>query len=431
MSTTPSRSDVRHADVIIVGGGHAGLSISYLLKANAIDHVILEKNRVGHTWRTQRWDSFCLVTPNWQCRLPGFPYPGDDPHGFMGTDDIIRYIEAYAALISPPIREGVAATHLQSTSDGRFRLTSTDGEYVASCVVVAISDYHEPMIPRMAERLAPDILQLHSSEYRNPHLLRPGAVLVAGSGQSGCQIAEELHQSGRTVHLAVGGAPRSPRKYRGRDAIEWFDDMGHYDLPIERHPLKEKVRAKANHYLSGRDGGHEIDLRQLALEGMRLHGRLADIRGHRLTFHDDLTRNLDAADAVYVELRATIDRYIAESGIDAPTEPPFRPVWTPDKQQLMLDCASQGISTLIWSTGFRSDFGWIEIPIFNGNGYPGHRRGVTSVEGLYFVGLPWLYTWGSGRFSGIARDAEHIADCITARVHSLTARSRLPQPSGA
>jgi len=224
-----------------------------------------------------------------------------------------------------------------------------------------------------------------------------------------------VHLAGRQVHLCVGGAPRSPRQYRGKDAVDWLEEMGYYDIPIDQHPQRDRVRAKANHYLTGRDGGREIDLRKFALEGMQLHGRLNDIRDGIAGFRDDLRQNLDLADAVAESIKATIDAYIAKSGIHAPTEAPYRPAWQPGDAQLKLDLEQAQIRSVIWSTGFRSDFSWIDIPVFDGKGYPGHVRGMTDVPGVYFLGLPWLYTWGSGRFSGIAKDAEHLAERIKAR----------------
>jgi putative flavoprotein involved in K+ transport len=259
------------------------------------------------------------------------------------------------------------------------------------------------------------ILQVHSSKYKNPESLPEGAVLVIGTGQSGCQIAEDLHLAGRKVHLCVGSAPRSPRRYRGKDAVEWLDLMGYYDLSIDQHPQKEKVRSKANHYLTGRDGGREIDLRRFALEGMQLHGRLKNIASNKLEFFNDLKQNLDGADAVSESIKKTIDNFIAKNNLDAPLETPYQPVWQPAMDIPDLDLAEANITTVIWCTGFQSDFSWIEIPVFDGKGYPCHDRGVTDIKGLYFLGLPWLYTWGSGRFSGVARDATYLADYIMAR----------------
>lgn len=405
-----------HYSVIIIGGGQAGLSMSYCLKERGLDHIIFEKNKIGYSWRSKRWDSFCLVTPNWQCRLPGYPYPGPDPHGFMQKDEIVHYIEDYVRSFDPPVEEGVEVLRVaRNESEKGFELETSLGTYTADQVVIAVGGYHIPKQPKLAERLPSSLVQLHSSEYRNPQSLPEGAVLVVGTGQSGCQIAEDLHLAGRQVHLCVGSAPRSPRRYRGKDVVDWLDQMGYYDLSIDQHPQKEKVRTKANHYVTGRDGGREIDLRQFAREGMQLHGRLKSVSGSQLEFQTNLKQHLDQADAVAESIKKSIDTFIEKNQIDAPIDPPFQPVWQPEADQnLTLDCEAANVSTVIWCTGYDSDFSWVEIPVFDGKGYPGHDRGVTGIRGLYFLGLPWLYTWGSGRFSGVARDATYLADYIVA-----------------
>jgi putative flavoprotein involved in K+ transport len=408
-----------HYPVIIVGGGQAGLALSYCLKQRNVDHIVFERDRVASAWRSSRWDSFCLVTPNWQCTLPGFPYRGDDPHGFMLKDEIVRYIEAYVAFFEPPLHEGVEVRRVARAAGGEhFAVETSAGAFTAENVVVAVGGYHSVTLPRMAERLPRGIVQIHSSQYKNPQSLPDGDVLVIGTGQSGCQIAEDLHIAGRRVHLCVGSAPRVARRYRGKDVVEWLDDLGYYDLPVHEHPLKEGIRSRSNHYVTGRDGGRDIDLRKSALEGMQLYGRLLDIDGTRLTFARDLKANLDSADAVSESIKDTIDRHIERNGISAPIEARYVPVWEPEREVTDLDYVAANISAVVWSTGFASNFRWIELPAFDGKGYPTHERGVTSVEGLYFLGLPWLYTWGSGRFSGIARDAEYLSEDIVRRARS-------------
>ncbi|MGH8446057.1 MAG: MSMEG_0569 family flavin-dependent oxidoreductase, partial [Solimonas sp.] len=401
----------RRVPVAIVGGGQAGLAMSWLLKQRGIEHVLLEQHRVAHEWREARWDSFCLVTPNWQCRLPGHAYAGDDPQGFMLKDEIVAYLDRYAASFAPPLHEGVMATRLRPLDDGGFELKTTAGDWLAEQVVIATGGYHTPLIPRSAERLPASVLQLHSSNYRNPQALPDGAVLVIGTGQSGCQIAEDLHLAGREVHLAVGTAPRSPRVYRGREVTDWLTESGYYDVPYERHPQKETVREKTNHYLTGRDGGREIDLRRFALEGMRLYGRFDEIRataqGLEVRFEADLKHNLDQADVSYCAIRTSIDQYIAAQGIVAPLEAPYVPVWQPDAEPLSLDLAAAGIATVIWAIGFAGDYRWVEAPVFDGRGKPVQKRGITAVGGLYFLGLPWQNTWGSGRFADVGKDAEY------------------------
>ncbi|TDU71212.1 putative flavoprotein involved in K+ transport [Prosthecobacter fusiformis] len=407
-----------HYPVIIIGGGQAGLSMSFCLKEKGIAHLVFEKNRLAESWRSKRWDSFCLVTPNWQCALPGFDYAGDDPKGFMVKDQIVEYIESYARSFDPPLKEGVNVWRMRRNSSGVFEITTDIGDFTADQVVVATGGYQTSHLPRMAERFPSSITQLHSSNYKNAAALPPGEVLVVGTGQSGCQIAEDLHLAGRRVHLCVGGAPRTARRYRGKDVVEWLADMGYYDMPIHEHPKKDMVRSKANHYVTGRDGGRDIDLRRFALEGMQLYGRLKEVTGSTLSFADDLKQNLDQADNVSESIKTTIDKFIASKGIEAPQEDRYIPLWQPEDRPATLDYSQSGITSItsiIWSMGYGTDYRWIEIPIFDGKGYPNHDRGVTSVPGVYFIGLPWQYTWGSGRFSGVAQDARFLANCIESR----------------
>jgi putative flavoprotein involved in K+ transport len=267
----------------------------------------------------------------------------------------------------------------------------------------------------MAERLPASIVQMQSSEYRNPEAMPEGAVLVVGSGQSGAQIAEDLHLAGRKVILAVGEAPRCARFYRGRDVVDWLADMKYYDMPVDQHPLREGVRDNTNHYVTGRDGGRDIDLRRFAAEGMELYGRLDDLQDGAMRFAPNLAKNLDSADGVYNRINAGIDAYIGKNGIDAPSGGVYEAPWRPPQQErTTLDLAASGIGSIVWCIGFTPDFSWLDAPVFNGRGYPAHHRGVTPFAGLYFVGLPWLHTWGSGRFSGIARDAEHVVQSVRA-----------------
>ena len=404
-----------HYSVVVVGGGQAGLALSYYLSKCGIDHIVYEKRTAMHTWRTERWDNFCLVTPNWQCRLPDHNYQGSDPHGFMKKDEILRYLDEFKTKVHAPIREGVAVQRVAPRSQGGFDVKTNMGDCTASQVVVASGGYHVPIIPRMAERLPRNLLQLHSAQYRSADALPEGNVLVVGSGQSGAQIAEDLHLAGRKLVLAVGDAPRCARFYRGRDVVDWLAEMGYYEMPVQDHPLREGVRDNTNHYVTGRDGGRDIDLRRFALEGMQLYGRLVDANDKKLTFAPTLTAALDHADEVYNGINASIDKHIAANGIDAPHGEPYVPVWTPAAERTELDLAQSGISTVIWCIGFSPDFSWLDAPVFNGRGHPLHQRGVTQQGGLYFLGLPWLHTWGSGRFSGVACDALYLAERIAAR----------------
>ncbi len=406
--------------VVIVGGGQAGLAMSWHLTRAGLRHLVLEKHAIGHAWRNERWNNFCLVTPNWQCRLPGFPYRGDDPDGFMPKDAIVEYVEGFAASFEPPIQEGVTVERITPEDGGGYTIVARRGQEVceieADQVVVAAGAYGAPRIPEYAGGISEDILQLHSSTYRKSASLPEGAVLVVGSGQSGCQIAEDLHFDGRKVLLSVGNAPRSPRHYRGRDVVAWLEEMGHYDAAIADEPDPEATRRKTNHYLTGRDGGREIDLRAHARDGMRLLGRLDAIDASgRATFHDDLVERLDAADATYVRIREMIDRHIVECGLDLPAEPPYQPCWLPDEVPTALDLQDAGVSVIVWAIGFHQSFDSVHADVFDSGGYPRHLRGVTDAPGLYFLGLPWLHSWGSGRFSHVDRDARHLFEAILQR----------------
>ncbi|NDZ15762.1 MSMEG_0569 family flavin-dependent oxidoreductase [Variovorax sp. WS11] len=405
-----------HYGVIIVGGGQAGLSLSHCLQQRAIDHLVIEKRSLVHTWRTQRWDSFCLVTPNWQCQLPGWPYAGADPHGFMVKDQINDWLAGFVAHVKAPAIEGVTVERVWRAGEGeRFSVQTDAGLYTADQVVVASGGYHKPIVPRLAEKLPGSVAQYHSAQYRNPAQLPEGAVLVVGCGQSGAQIAEDLHLAGRKVHLATGNAPRCARFYRGREVVDWLADMRYYEMPVTEHPLREGVRDNTNHYVTGRDGGRDIDLRRFALEGMELYGLLSDFHEGSLELQPNLRDNLDHADRIYNGINASIDKHIAAQGIDAPPPSVYTPVWEPQEERTRLDLAAAGITSVIWCIGFSPDFGWVDAPLFNGRGAPVHVRGVTNEPGLYFLGLPWLHTWGSGRFSGVARDAEFLSDAIARR----------------
>lgn len=413
-----------HHSVIVVGGGQAGLSASYYLQQQGIDHLLLEKHSLTHTWRNQRWDAFSLVTPNWQCALPGYTYSdefrGADPHGFMKKDEINAYLSGFVQSVKAPALENITVQRVVPRASGGYEVHTSQGEFSADQVIVASGGYHTPIIPRLAERLPLDIQQIHSEQYRNPQALPAGNVLVVGSGQSGAQIAEDLHLAGRTVYLAVGDAPRCARFYRGKDVVDWLAEMGYYDIGVDTHPLREGVRDNTNHYVTGRDGGRDIDLRKFAREGMQLFGRMEGLQDGRLQFSGNLSASLDSADAVYNRINTSIDSYIEKNAINAPAGERYAPVWTPEQERNELDLRAEGITSIIWCIGFTPDFTWVEAPVFNGRGHPGHQRGITAQPGLYFLGLPWLYTWGSGRFSGVARDAKFVVEHIVGVVEKKT-----------
>jgi putative flavoprotein involved in K+ transport len=403
-------NEPEHFPVAIVGAGQAGLSVSYLLKQRGIPHVVLEANRVAHAWRRERWDAFCLVTPNWQCQLPGHPYSGCDPHGFMLKDEIVAYVESYAKLHDLPVREGIRVLRLAAGEHHPFLLDTGASPITADRVVVATGGYHRPRVPVFAGSFPAHITQLHSSAYRNSAALPPGDVLVVGTGQSGAQIAEDLLLEGRTVHLSVGSAPRCARFYRGRDVVDWLHDMGHYDAPIPSQSNPDDLRERANHYVSGRSGGRDLDLRDFALRGMKLYGPLRGIHDGTLRFEPSLKRNLDAADDVYRRINRSIDEHIARNNIPAPPVSVYAPPWEPTEEPTELALADTQIASVVFCTGFDVDFSWIDAGVLDHRGQPRHLRGVTSKDGLYFIGLPWLHTWGSGRFAAVGRDAAYIVE---------------------
>ena len=400
-----------HYGAVVIGGGQAGLSVSAHLAGAGIDHVVFEKKTAMHKWRDERWDNFCLVTPNWQCRLPGHDYDGADPNGFMVKPQILEYLAAFRAKYDPPIRENTPVLAVERRG-GVFRVETAQGACSADAVFLATSLYGDPFAPPCAARVPETTLQVHSNHYRNAGALPAGAVVVVGSGQSGAQIAEDLHLAGREVHLITGNAPRCARFYRGRDVVDWLWDIGQYDITVADDGMGRK-RHETNHYLTGRDGGRDIDLRAFALQNMKLYGRLRDIRAGKMQFDGNLAKNLDEADRVYNGINALIDRHIEAKAIAAPPGGIYRPMWAPPEETTELDLSK--IAAIVWATGFTPDWSYVREPIFDGTGYPIQRRGVTREPGLYVIGLPWLWTWGSGRFLSVGRDAEHLVGVEQAR----------------
>jgi len=409
-------TDAGHVTVAVVGGGQAGLSVSWYLGQAGVDHVVIEAQTPVHAWADTRWDNFTLVTPNWHCKLPGYSYEGDDPDGFMTRDEVVHWLAGWFDTFEPPVLTHTRVTTLRPAAAGGFELVlqTADGEEVLRCdhAVVATGGYPVPVVPPFAAALDPMIKQFHSEEYRNADQLPDGAVLVVGTGQSGAQIAEDLHLAGRQVHLAVGSAPRVARSYRGRDCMTWLSDMGLYDKAAPEYPGGKAAIEKTNHYVTGRDGGRDIDLRRFAAEGMRLYGTLSNGKDSRLTFEPSLRAALDKADSVYNSICADIDAYIERERIEATEASRYTAGWAPDAEPTDLDLADEGVTSIVWAIGYRPDYRWIEASAFDGAGRPMQNRGVTNVEGLTFIGLPWMHTWGSGRFLGIDRDAQHVAAAI-------------------
>ncbi|KUM40229.1 NAD(P)/FAD-dependent oxidoreductase [Arthrobacter sp. EpRS71] len=407
-------------DTVIIGAGQAGLTTSYWLTQLGVEHQILDRRHsLGGAFQ-DRWDSFYMNTPNLALDLPGMPYVGDDRDSFISRDAVVNLFRRYAELIAAPVHTGVDVTGLTSAPNGGFTLETSLGNLRARKVVLATGAYQVPKIPALAAKLPAGVTQLHTHHYRNPSQLPAGAVLIVGTGQSGGQIAEELHAAGREVHLSVSIVPEAPRRYRGQDLIYWMLETGKHGpdygvnaLTTEALP-SPALRFAPNPLLSGIDGGHSIHLRELGRRGMHLHGHLETIDDGDITFSDDVPERLGTVESIFAQRSGrAIDAYIAAAGIDAPEQPPAPPDdWLPS-EQTELNLAGANITSVLWATGFKLDFGFVVHPLVDEWGYPRHSRGATEIPGLYVVGLPWLTRHYSAIVGGVGLDTRRIAERIS------------------
>jgi putative flavoprotein involved in K+ transport len=398
-------------EVAVIGGGQAGLATSFELTRRSVEHVVLERGRVGETWRG-RWDSFCLVTPNWTVQLPGGAYDGIDFDGFMPRDQIVGFLERYAANSSAPLRTGVTVTSL-TPGDSFFTLETTEGPVEARAVVVATGAYQQAHRPAAAASLPDDILQLDADDYRNEGSLPAGGVIVIGSGQTGCQIAEELHDAGREVFLACGRAPWAPRRIGGHDLIWWAVETGYFDASVDTLPGPE-ARLAANVLATGRDGGHDLSLRTLRASGVTLLGHFLGANGRRAGFAPDLEASVAWGDDRYRQFRALVDRVARERGLSDPALPDPEPFDgnTPESVDL------ERIGAIVHAGGFRPDYRrWIVLPNgFDAFGFPLHEDGMsTAASGLSFVGVHFLRKRKSSLLYGVGEDAAIVATTIASR----------------
>ncbi len=398
-------------ETVIVGGGQAGLATSYHLNRRGREHVVLEQAaQAGNAWRNGRWDSFTLVTPNWAFRLPGAEYDGDSPNAFMPRDEIVSRLEQYVVDMSLPVHFGVRVTSVgRRPGSDEYVVQTDDGDLEANNVVIATGLFQRPRVSPLSAEIPATIDQLHSGQYRNPAALRDGAVLVVGSAQSGSQIAQELYQSGRQVYLCVGSAGRVPRRYRGKDIFEWMYAMGYFDRTVDDLP-SPRARFAPMPHVSGRDGGQSLNLHQYARDGVVLLGHLRAVGDEKIHLASDLKESLAKGDAFERELTGRIDAFIEQAGLDAPTEalPQLRDGYLAD-EITEIDMASVGVTNLIWATGYAFDFDLVRPPVFDADGYPVQRRGLTEYAGLFFIGLPWLYKQKSGLLIGVGEDADYVA----------------------
>jgi putative flavoprotein involved in K+ transport len=401
---------VQEIEVVVVGGGQAGIAMSEHLRSRGIGHVVLERARIAERWRSERWDSLVANGPAWHDRFPGRAFDLD-PDAFATKDQVAEYLTAYAAQIDAPIRTGVEVRSVRR-HEGRpgFAVTTSDGDYDARFVVAATGAFQSPVIPDLLPADA-GLVQLHSSAYKNPAQLPPGGVLVVGAGSSGVQIATELQRSGRRVHLSVGPHDRPPRRYRGRDFCWWLGVLGKWELATPPQGAEHVTIA-----VSGADGGRTVDLRDLADEGVVLVGRTQAYEDGVVRFAPDLARNLHAGDASHLALLDEADAWVARNGADLPEEPEAK-VLGPDPACVTeplaeLDLAAAGITAVVWATGFAGDYGWLQVDAFDERGRPKHQRGVSAEPGVYFLGLPWQSRRGSSFIWGVWHDAGYVADAI-------------------
>ena len=402
-------------ETVVIGGGQAGLAVSFHLKERRREHVVFERARVAERWRTQRWDSLRFQFPNWTVELPGFAYSGDDPHGFLHKDAVVRFIEDYAVRIQAPLRTGVNVESLMADKrTGGYVVRTDHGDMNARNVVIATGPYQRPRVPQISAAFPTDVVQLHASEYHNPDELPAGSVLVIGSGASGCQIADELVEGGRRVFLSVGRHRRFPRRYRGQDFLHWWRALGRADRIVDDSP--DARFGGEPSVITGVHGGYDIDLRRSAANGLRLLGHLVNVSDGRAALAPDLEETLSASDEAFDAFRREVDAYVSRTGIDAPLQQgDHRPADTTEASGSpdAIDFRAEAIRSVIWATGYALDLGWVELPVFDELRYPVHRRGVTAASGIYFLGLPWLYKATSAFLSGVGEDASFIADRIT------------------
>jgi putative flavoprotein involved in K+ transport len=405
----------RGIDVVVVGAGHAGLAMSRVLAERAIEHVVLERGEVANSWRTERWDSLRLLTPNWMTVLPGYRYGGSDPDGYMSAEEVAGFIAAYAARVSAPVRTHTAVTGVRPEGDG-YRVSTNHGDWRCRAVVLANGAFGKPVIPRVAELMPAGVEQWSAQSYRNPAQLAEGGVLVVGASATGVQLAGEIHRSGRPVTLSVGEHVRLPRTYRGRDVLWWMESSGVWNQRYDEIDDLTRARKLPSPQLVGTPERSTLDLNALSDSGVHLVGRLSAVRDGRALFSGGLRNLFSLADLKMERLLDTFDDWARVNGRDGDVGEPerFAPTRAPDSARLQLDLRSGEIRSIVWATGFRPDYSWLKVPVVDAKGHLRHEGGVIESPGMYALGLPVLRRRKSSFIHGVEDDARELIDHLAA-----------------
>ena len=414
-STSPEGRAIERFTAVVIGAGHAGLAASHFLSERAIDHVVLERGELANSWRRERWDSLRLLTPNWQSRLPGVRYEGDDPDGYMTAAEVVELIGRFAASIRAPVRTGTNVYSVRRKGDG-YRVATSQSEILARAVVIASGACNQPAVPAFADGVPGDVEQLTPFAYRNPDQLPQGGVLVVGASATGVQLAAELRRSGRPVTLSVGEHVRLPRMYRGRDVLWWMVASGLWDQRYDEVPDLVRARRLPSPQLVGERT--TLDLGTLAASGVELIGRWASIRDGRALFSGGLRNVCSLADLKMERLLDGFDEWARTSGFDPELDPPerFVPTNAPRSPRWQLDLRSGEIRAIIWATGFRPDYRWLDVPVLDRKGQLRHDGGLVDSPGLYALGLPVLRRRKSTFIHGIEDDAREVIDALGAHL---------------
>ncbi len=392
-------------NTIIIGAGQAGLSVSYGLTRKKVAHRILEAKQVADSWSSHRWNSFSLITPNYMTILPGFKYKGNNPNGFDKRDMVVKFLKDYAKSFNAPVLTNTKVTLLTKNKKG-FLAKTKNRTYQAKNVVISIGSFHKPQIPKVSKSIPRNILQLHSSQYKNPSQLPNGPVLIVGGGNSGIQITQDLNKAKRKVYLSIGRLRIVPRVYRGKDFMEWAKLLGALDKTAEEATPEIKATIAPNLF-----GYKEtIDLRKMAKNGIQLTGRLKDFKNGAFNFDNDLETNLEIGENTLTAFKNAVDQFAIKNKIRVSKEKNQKRSNFKPKPVSKLN--SKEIGTIIWATGFVDDYSWLKIPVFDKNNEPIHKKGVSKIKGLYFIGLRWLSKYQSFLLCGVAEDAEYIAKQI-------------------